>query len=108
MLTHAALVVGRSRAQVFCRTRCGVLRYGPPVAPLRSSVLRAMRLDDVLLMQLGFRFLRQVLFGKVRIPMHEQTAQSRRDALNVRRDQPEREAAARRARDEDAANFVDI
>ena len=32
----------------------------------------------------------------------------RRDALSVRRNQLELEAAARRARDDDAANFVDI
>ena len=70
--------------------------------------MHAMLLDDVLLMQFGFRFLRQVLFGEVSIAMHEQSAQQRRDALMLRRQQIELEAAERRARDEDAADFVDI
>ena len=75
---------------------------------LPGDELHAMLLDDVLLMQFGFRFLRQVLFGELSIPIHEQTAQQRRDALSVRRQEIELEAAQRRARDEDAADFVDI
>ena len=82
-----------------CRHEHGAVQYHRLYAMLR---------DDVLLMQFGFRSLRQVLFGELSIPLHEQTAQQRRDALSVRRNQLELEAAARRARDDDAANFVDI
>jgi Fe-S-cluster containining protein len=79
---------------------------------LPGEELHAMLLDDVLLMQFGFRFLRQVLFGEVTIPMHEQTVEQRREAVMARRRQIEEEAAERRARDAEdgdgAGAFVDL
>ena len=57
--------------------------------------------DDVRLLQFGFRFLRQVLFGEVTIAMHAQTVEQRRQAVAARRLQIEREAAERMAREED-------
>jgi uncharacterized protein len=68
---------------------------------LPPDELRDMLLDDVLLMQFGFRFLRQVLFGEVTIAMHEQSVEKRREAVGARQRQLEREAAERMARDED-------
>lgn len=56
--------------------------------------------DDEPLLQYGFRFLRQVLFGEVTIAMHEHSVEQRRQAVHARRMQIEREAAECMARDE--------
>ncbi len=74
---------------------------------LPGDELHAMLLDDVELLQFGFRFLRQVLFGEVTIAMHEQSVEARREAVLARRRQIEREAAERLAREEDPP-YVDI
>ena len=68
---------------------------------LPPDELRETLLDDVKLMQFGFRFLRQVLFGENTIAMHEQSAEQRRLAVATRRRQLEQEAAERLAREEE-------
>ena len=61
--------------------------------------LRTMLEGDIELLQFGFRFLHQVLFGEVTIAMHEQSVEQRRTAVMARRRQIEQEAAERMARD---------
>ncbi len=68
---------------------------------LPPDELRELLVDDVGLLQFGFRFLRQVLFGEVTIAMHEQSVEKRREAVVARRQQIEREAAERMAREEE-------
>jgi Fe-S-cluster containining protein len=63
--------------------------------------------DDVKLMLFGFRFLRQVLFGEMTIPVREAAAEARRARLRERQARLERDAAERRARDEDG-DFADV
>jgi len=58
-------------------------------------------LDDAALMQFGFRFLRQVLFGENTIAVHELNIEQRRQRVAERLQQLEREAAERMAREED-------
>jgi hypothetical protein len=62
--------------------------------------------DDVALMQFGFRFLRQVLFGEMSIALHAETVEKRRHRLAERRRALEREAMERFAR-EDADELDD-
>jgi uncharacterized protein len=57
-------------------------------------------LDDDTLMQFGFRFLRQTLFGEMTIPMHADAADRRAGRLKEKAARLEREAAERAARDE--------
>ena len=59
-------------------------------------------------MQFGFRFLRQVLFGEMTIPMRADNVEQRRVRLAEQRARIEREAAERLARDEDSPDFVDL
>ena len=68
---------------------------------LPDDELRATLEDDVALLQFGFRFLRQVLFGENTIALHEQNTEERRQRVAQRRLQLEREAAERLARDEE-------
>jgi hypothetical protein len=75
---------------------------------LPSDELHEMLLDDVTLMQFGFRFLRQVLFGEMSIPMHTDNAEARRARLVEQRARIEREAAERLAREDDPPDFVDF
>lgn len=56
--------------------------------------------DDDELMEFGFRFLRQVLFGETSIPLHEDAAAARRERVRDRQAQLEREAAEKMAHDE--------
>lgn len=56
---------------------------------------------DENLLQFGFRFLRQVLFGEESIPMREDAAEERRKRAQDNRMRLEREAAERMARDEE-------
>ena len=60
--------------------------------------------DDVKLMRFGFRFLRQVLFGEETIPVKREAAEARRADYREKLARLEREAAERRARDEDPSN----
>jgi Fe-S-cluster containining protein len=57
--------------------------------------------DDVELMQFGFRFLRQVLFGEESIPLNDAAAKARAEKVKEKRMQEEREAAQRLANMED-------
>ncbi|MFZ5508785.1 MAG: YkgJ family cysteine cluster protein [Pseudomonadota bacterium] len=59
--------------------------------------------DEVALMQFGFRFLRQVLFGEMSIALREEAAAARRERLKEKLARLEREAAERLARDEELA-----
>jgi Fe-S-cluster containining protein len=68
---------------------------------LPSDELHDMLLDDNELMQFGFRFLRQVLFGENTIAMREHNIEERRQRIAERRRQLEQEAAERMAREEE-------
>jgi Fe-S-cluster containining protein len=57
--------------------------------------------DDVELLQFGFRFLRQVLFGEESIPLNDAAAKERIDKVKEKQMQIEREAAERLARAEE-------
>ncbi len=57
--------------------------------------------DDVELMQFGFRFLRQVLFGEETIPLNDDAAKERAEKVKEKYMKEEREAAERLARMED-------
>jgi uncharacterized protein len=57
--------------------------------------------DDVELMQFSFRFLKQVLFGEQTIAMDEDLAKERLEKWRVRQAEVEREAAEKRAREEE-------
>ncbi len=59
--------------------------------------------DELRLMQFGFRFLRQVLFGEMSIPLREEAVAARRERLKEKLARLEREAAERLARDEELA-----
>ncbi|MEW5888547.1 MAG: YkgJ family cysteine cluster protein [Pseudomonadota bacterium] len=59
--------------------------------------------DELRLMQFGFRFLRQVLFGEMSIPLREEAVAARRERLKEKLVRLEREAAERLARDEELA-----
>ncbi|CAG0951599.1 hypothetical protein BURK2_00228 [Burkholderiales bacterium] len=67
---------------------------------LPEEELRSLLTDDALLLQFGFRFLKQVLFGEMSIPMLEGAVQARRERVRELAARLEREAALRRARDE--------
>jgi len=57
--------------------------------------------DDAALLQFAFRFLRQVLFGEESIAVRSEAAEARRARHREKLARLEREAAERRARDED-------
>jgi Fe-S-cluster containining protein len=69
----------------------------PP--PERAEVLA----DDTSLMLFAFRFLRQALFGEVTIRVHAPAAHARLDRYRARAESREREAAERRAAQQDEA-----
>jgi len=70
--------------------------YDVPATEL-GSILR----DDVALMQFGFRFLRQVLFGESSIAMREPAVEERRARLAEKQRGLEQEGADRTTREED-------
>ncbi len=74
------------------------------VYDLPAAELTEIFADDVKLMLFGFRFLRQVLFGEETIPIKQQAAAARRARYREKVARLEREAAERRARDEDLAD----
>ncbi len=57
--------------------------------------------DDVELMNFGFRFLRQVLFGEMSITLQDEAAQARVAETRTRRAEEERMAAAKLAQEEE-------
>ena len=68
---------------------------------LPTDELKDILCDDVELMQFGFRFLRQVLFGEETIALRQEAAQERRVRHQERQQRIETEAAARRAMEQD-------
>lgn len=68
---------------------------------LPAQEMKDILCDDVELMQFGFRFLRQVLFGEETIPLRQEAAEQRRLRHLERRQRIETEAAARRALEQD-------
>lgn len=68
---------------------------------LPPEELKNVLCDDVELMQFGFRFLRQVLFGEETIPLRQQAAEQRRFQQQEKLQRMETEAAARRALEQD-------
>jgi Fe-S-cluster containining protein len=68
---------------------------------LPTQELKGILCDDNALMQFGFRFLRQVLFGEESIPLRKEAAEERRLRLMERKQRHEAEAAARRAMEQD-------
>jgi Fe-S-cluster containining protein len=76
---------------------------------LPDEELREALVDDVALLQFGYRFLRQVLFGEMTIPMRADSVEQRRARLVEQRARLEREAAERLARDDDEGGaYVDL
>jgi Fe-S-cluster containining protein len=70
--------------------------------------LRAVLEDDLQLLQFGFRFLRQVLFGEATIAMHADSVERRRARVAEQRARLEREAAERMAREDEDGGYVDL
>ena len=58
--------------------------------------------DEEKLLQFAFRFIRQALFGEITIPVKKEAAAQRRERYREKVAAIEREAAARRAADEDS------
>ena len=76
---------------------------------LPAEELHAALVDDVTLLQFGYRFLRQVLFGEMTIPLREAAVEQRRERVAEQRARVEREAAERLAReDDDGGGYVDV
>lgn len=71
------------------------------VFDLPPDELHAALVDDDALLQFGFRFLRQVLFGEQSIPLREHSVEQRRARLAEQRARIEREAAERLAQEDD-------
>jgi len=69
--------------------------------------LKGILTDDVAALQFGFRFLRQVLFGEASIATKEGNVEARRARVAAQRARLEREAAERRAREEEGEADVD-
>lgn len=69
---------------------------------LTATEMKNILCDDIALMQFGFRFLRQVLFGEETIALHQQVAEQRRFHQQEKRQRIETEAAARRALDQES------
>ncbi len=74
---------------------------------LPAQEMKDVLCDDIALMQFGFRFLRQVLFGEMSIPLRAGSAVRRRERLAVQRARLEKDAMQRLARDDDAIDQVD-
>jgi len=68
---------------------------------LPAEEMKGILCDDNELMQFGFRFLRQVLFGEETIPLRKEAAEQRRVRHLERMQRIETEAAARRAMEQD-------
>ncbi len=76
---------------------------------LPAEELREALTDDMALLQFGWRFLAQVLFGEMTIPLRTEAVEERRERVTAQRQRIEREAAERLARDDDEGGaFVDL
>ncbi len=71
---------------------------------LPAQELKDILCDDIALMQFGFRFLRQVLFGEETIALSKEAADQRRLQRLAKTQRLETEAAARRAMEQDEMN----
>ncbi len=73
-----------------------------------ADEMKAMLADEAALMEFGFRFLRQVLFGEVTIRVHAEAARERIERVRAQAMEREREAAARlMAQQDDAYESLD-
>ncbi|GMV47551.1 MAG: hypothetical protein AMXMBFR66_29490 [Pseudomonadota bacterium] len=94
--------VDRFRAFVASDAFAGV--FDVPDEELRTALV-----DDLVLLQFGWRFLRQVLFGETTIALRGEGVEQRRARVAEQRARLEREAAERLARDDDEGGaFVDV
>ncbi|NLZ42413.1 MAG: YkgJ family cysteine cluster protein [Comamonadaceae bacterium] len=94
--------VDRFRAFVASDAFAGV--FDVPDEELRTALV-----DDLALLQFGWRFLRQVLFGETTIALRGEGVEQRRARVAEQRARLEREAAERLARDDDEGGaFVDV
>ncbi|MBS3916696.1 MAG: YkgJ family cysteine cluster protein [Sulfuritalea sp.] len=74
--------------------------YDLPEGELQAMLGDSLESEEAL-MQFGYRFLRQVLFGEESIPLHKEAAEKRREQARAKAQQAEREAAENMAREED-------
>ncbi len=82
--------------------------YDVPEAERQAMLGDSLESEEAL-MQFGFRFLRQVLFGEESIPLRAESVEQRRARLAEQRSRIEREAAERLARDDDEGGaYVDV
>jgi hypothetical protein len=66
----------------------------------REAMLGDTLAAEQRLLQFGYRFLRQVLFGEQSIDLDQDSVEKRRERLHEQRQREEREAAEKMARDE--------
>jgi uncharacterized protein len=69
---------------------------------IEPDLLAKIMTDDEALLAFAMRFLKQVLFGEITIPLKQEAAKRRHEEYRRRSETIEREAAERRARDQDA------
>ncbi|MCB1893247.1 MAG: hypothetical protein KDF48_13580, partial [Rhodocyclaceae bacterium] len=74
--------------------------YDVPETEYRAMLGDSLESEEAL-MQFGYRFLRQVLFGEESIPLHKEAAEKRREQAREKALAAEREAAEKLAQDED-------
>ncbi|MFO1268119.1 MAG: hypothetical protein U1F67_15895 [Rubrivivax sp.] len=72
-----------------------------------AEELREALTDDMALLRFGWRFLAQVLFGEMTIPLRSEAVEERRERVAAQRQRIEREAAERLARDGDEGGTPD-
>ena len=69
---------------------------------IEPDLLAKIMSDDEALLAFAMRFLKQVLFGEITIPLKQEAAKRRQEEYRRRSETIERDAAERRARDQDA------
>ena len=69
---------------------------------IEPDLLAKIMSDDEALLAFAMRFLKQVLFGEITIPLKQEAAKRRQEGYRRRSETIERDAAERRARDQDA------
>ena len=74
--------------------------YDVPETEYRAMLGDSLESEEAL-MQFGYRFLRQVLFGEESIPLHKEAAEKRREQAREKALAAEREAAEKLTQDED-------
>lgn len=74
--------------------------YDVPEAERQAMLGDSLEAEQALL-QFGYRFLRQALFGEESIALHKEAAEKRREQVRAKAQQAEREAAEKLAREED-------